>query len=110
MEERFDEIWNKFVKIYPQLKSFERPRVVFNGRLRKTAGRAIYMDNKVELSKKLYEENTEAFWADTIPHEFAHIVTHLIWGCENVTHHGKEWKSVMKAYGIEPKIYHDFVC
>ncbi len=109
MQERFDAIWRRFCMLYPEIKKFEQPKVVFNGRLKSTADRAIYMANTIELSKKLFAENEQEFWFQTIPHEFAHIVTHLIWGCENVTHHGPQWKSVMIAYGLKPDIYHNYI-
>jgi SprT protein len=42
--------------------------------------------------------------AATVPHEVAHYVTDLLYGLRNVRPHGREWKSVMKALGAEPRV------
>lgn len=107
MQERLDAIWKRFCMLYPKLDKFQQPTVVFNNRLKATAGRCYYDDNIIELSTSLYKKYELEFWIDTIPHEFAHQVTHNIFG-NTKQHHGPEWKSVMLAYGIEPRTYHNY--
>lgn len=39
----------------------------------------------------------------TVPHEVAHYITDRLYGLANVLPHGKEWQSVMRALGAEPR-------
>lgn len=39
----------------------------------------------------------------TVPHEVAHYITDRVWGMKHVRPHGKEWRSVMQAFGLEPR-------
>jgi len=49
----------------------------------------------------------EAFTAETVPHEVAHVVTEQLFG--KVKPHGNEWRSVMAHFGIpEAERCHDF--
>lgn len=41
--------------------------------------------------------------AETVPHEVAHYVTDRLYGLRSVRPHGKEWASVMRGFGVEPK-------
>ena len=50
-------------------------------------------------------KNTEDFLNDTVPHEVAHLVTHLIYGY--VSAHGPEWKYVMIRLGKQPNRCHN---
>jgi len=49
---------------------------------------------------KYYQHSLE----QTVPHEVAHYVTDCLWPTQRVKPHGKEWKSVMEALGVEPKV------
>jgi SprT protein len=56
----------------------------------------------------LATQQPEAFIAETVPHEVAHLVTHVCHG--RVPPHGTEWRRVMAWFGIdEPSRCHDFV-
>jgi SprT protein len=44
----------------------------------------------------------------TVPHEVAHYVTDCMWPFRRVRPHGKEWRSVMEAFGVEPKVTGNF--
>jgi SprT protein len=49
----------------------------------------------------------EAFIAETVPHEVAHVVTSVCHG--RVRPHGREWQRVMQWFGIDqPRRCHDF--
>jgi SprT protein len=39
----------------------------------------------------------------TVPHEVAHYITDRLFGLAQVRPHGKEWRSVMLALGVEPR-------
>lgn len=55
----------------------------------------------------LAEHQPDAFLAETVPHEVAHVVTHLCHG--RVRPHGPEWQRVMRWFGIaQPRRCHDF--
>ncbi|MFW2372267.1 MAG: SprT-like domain-containing protein [Gammaproteobacteria bacterium] len=40
----------------------------------------------------------------TIPHEVAHYVTDVLYGLNNIKPHGIEWQSVMRDFGVEPRV------
>lgn len=44
----------------------------------------------------------------TVPHEVAHYITDCLWPFRRVKPHGKEWRSVMEAFGVEPKVTGNF--
>lgn len=44
----------------------------------------------------------------TIPHEVAHYITDCLHPFRRVKPHGEEWRSVMRAFGVEPKVTGDF--
>ena len=49
---------------------------------------------------KYFEDSLE----NTIPHEVAHYVSHVLFGINKILPHGKEWKSIMHALGAEPRV------
>ena len=75
---------------YPDF-DFSDITVKMNGRLTSTAGRAWLSDAVVEFSTSLYAANSEAFLADTVPHEVAHIVAFRAFGSRG---HDNFWKAV----------------
>jgi len=44
----------------------------------------------------------------TVPHEVAHYITDCLWPFRRVKPHGKEWRLVMEAFGVEPKVTGSF--
>lgn len=69
------------------------------------AGRAHLQNNHVQLNAVLLVENLEHFIADTIPHEVAHLVTHVKHK-GRADNHGAEWQAVMRAFGLKPTRCH----
>ncbi len=65
----------------------------------RTAGRARYIDNSIKYSPTLYKENESVFIARTVPHEIAHLITHLVFPHAKQAH-GPEWRSVMQKLGV----------
>ena len=39
---------------------------------------------------------------DTVPHEVAHYITEQLYGVRSVRPHGEQWKSVMRAFDVQP--------
>lgn len=73
------------------------------GMYRRT-GRDRYIRYNPWLFAKYYQHSIE----QTIPHEVAHYITDCLWTIRRVKPHGKEWRSVMQAFGVEPKVTGDF--
>lgn len=96
-----DKAWLLFCRIYPQVGKM--PKIIFNNRLKTTAGRCDYAARVVDLSPSLMRENVKEFCNTIIPHELAHQVAFDVYGD---TGHGPDWKSVMVVYGIEPARCH----
>lgn len=77
-------------------------------------------DWTIRLNLILCFENEEHFIKQTVGHEVAHLVNHVVHGftkqveengkmvTKKVRSHGKEWRSVMTELGLEPKIYHTY--
>lgn len=42
--------------------------------------------------------------ARTVPHEVAHYITDLLYGLRNIRPHGREWRTVMRAFAAEPAV------
>lgn len=52
-------------------------------------------------------QQPEVFVAETVPHEVAHLVTHICHG--KVLPHGREWRGVMRWFGFDaPQRCHTF--
>ena len=48
---------------------------------------------------KYWRENL----ADTVPHEVAHYVSDVLFDSRYIKPHGREWQSIMRFFGVEPK-------
>ncbi len=73
------------------------------------AGYAKLNQNQIYLNQRLYEEHEAYFLTQVIPHEIAHLLTHILYG--KVKPHGKEWQSIMQhVFGLEPKVTHQLAC
>jgi len=76
-----------------------------------SAGVATPSLNKLGFNEVLLTDNEADFMSDTIPHEVAHLVCHALHGWikttqGGVSHHGKEWKAIMLAFGCVPSRCH----
>lgn len=100
------QVWARFVVLYPELSRFPQPAAKLNNRLKSTAGRCFFESNRLDFSTVLLSEFPKEFALDTIPHECAHQVA---WNLFKDPGHGKAWKTVMRAYGIDPVRCHNYL-
>lgn len=77
-------------------KKFEF-KVVFNPKLRSSAGRANRLNNTVEINPHMLRANPTSF-ADTLIHEICHLLTR--------DRHGKDWQGAMMLFGFPPQRFH----
>lgn len=75
--------------------------IVWNRRMRSTAGRAFLNHAKVELNPRLLELGEEALIhvRQTLLHELAHLLAHQRYGY-GISAHGAEWKQACSDMGI----------
>ena len=78
-------------------------KIVWNGRLRTSGGRALLHRQQVELNPRLIAQNSQYFGTVLI-HELAHLVASARYG--RVKPHGKEWQQLMIAAGENPMVRH----
>jgi len=71
------------------------------------AGQARYRDGRIRLNRELLMRYPDDFIGQTIPHEFAHLVTHRLYGSK-VRPHGKEWRQVVERLGGKPERTHRY--
>lgn len=76
-----------------------------NSRLTSTAGRAFYDRGYMDFSTSLYEANREEFLLDTVPHEFAHMVSYRVYGTRG---HDRNWRFVVEQLGGVANRCHSF--
>lgn len=74
--------------------------VTFRTDMKRVAGLAYYKTKKIELNQQLFLENTEEFFTRTIPHEAAHLITHILFPRAKQAH-GPEWRNVMNRLNVE---------
>ena len=102
-----DNAWARFVVLYPQLAQFKKPKILFNNRIYRTAGRCFVEYNTIEISSKLYRvlDNRDEIINTIIPHEIAHQVDYNLYGEPN-RWHGKTWQDIMVSFGLPANPYH----
>ena len=76
----------------------------------KSAGQLRMAEGKtwqIRYNLALLTREPEAFLAQTIPHEVAHLVAFAIHG-RGIRPHGEEWQAMMRHFGVEPRRCHSF--
>jgi SprT protein len=102
-----DSYVEKAKKSWPnKLRDWNKPFWCFNLN-NTTAGLAFYIANKIHLNHRLFLQNKQDFFSQTIPHEVAHLVAFRVFG-ESAMGHGPEWKSVMRVFGVAPERCHNY--
>ena len=74
-------------------------RIVWNSRMRSTAGRALWPEGLIELNPALKEIGVEEV-ERTLLHELAHLVAFERAGRRRIAPHGGEWKQACAELGI----------
>lgn len=85
---------------------YELPTVTYELRGR-TAGYAWYQENRIDLNAQLLIKYTEDMVNDTVPHEYAHLVSYQRYGNKG-TGHGHYWQGVMWQLGLKPTRCHQY--
>ena len=99
-----DITWAKYRHAHPKLRK-DRPKIVYNKRLKTTAGRAFLDKNYIDLSNDLIWQQGETILKWAIEHEFGHFVASEIFGEDG---HGPDFKRVMLSIGGDPSTFHTF--
>ena len=73
------------------------------GQVRQAPGRVW----QVRYNVVLLAREPEAFLAQTVPHECAHLVAFALFG-RGIRPHGQEWQGIMRYFGAEPRRCHSF--
>ena len=76
-----------------------RVSVVWNRRMRTTAGRAFWPEGKIEMNPKLEEVAPDEI-RQTMLHELAHLVAYERAGRRRISAHGAEWRQACADLGI----------
>lgn len=75
-----------------------------------TAGQVQYKKNNEFIIRYnptlLVNGEYKDFLEETVPHEVAHVITHIVYG--KVKPHGSEWKRIMRSFGKNPQTYHNY--
>lgn len=95
--------------------SLRRPTVKFTLRGR-VAGQANPLTHALNFNMVLLNENTVTFIAQTVPHEVAHLVDHIVNdGVNTISRigkrrrpHGCGWKSIMRLLSADPSRCHTY--
>jgi len=87
------------------------PQVAIRFDLRgKAAGMLVQRSGRPPLIRYnpiLLRQNRQAFLAQTLPHEAAHLVARTLYG-PGIRPHGEEWRAVMAFFGAPARRCHDF--
>ena len=73
----------------------------------RAAGQARYRNDHIRLNRGLLERYPDDFITQTLPHEFAHLVTYHLHG-PRVRPHGPEWRRVVTLLGGKPDRTHQY--
>ena len=76
----------------------------WNRRMSATLGRAIYDDNHLQFSTKLWAEVTPDRRRETVIHEGCHLAANELFDHRE---HGEPWKRLMQICSVEPRECHD---
>ena len=71
------------------------------------AGKAYLQRWHLQFNATLLRANQEHYLLQTVGHEVAHLVVRALYGAA-VKPHGTEWKTVMRAFGLETHATHSY--
>jgi SprT protein len=76
----------------------------WNPRLRTTAGRAFWNENRIELNPNLLQDHAHSVH-EVLVHEAAHLAAFLLHG-PRIRPHGREWRQLVRQAGHRPAACH----
>jgi SprT protein len=77
----------------------DRLSVVWNRRMRSTAGRAFWPEGRIELNPRLLDFAPDEV-RNTMLHELAHLLAYAKAGRRRIKAHGVEWRQACRELGI----------
>ncbi|BDY03398.1 SprT family zinc-dependent metalloprotease [Ferrimonas sp. YFM] len=87
-------------------QTFPRPQISLKLR-GQSAGAAHLQENRLRFNPVLLAENPDAFLAEVVPHEVAHLLAWQLHG--RVRPHGPEWQVLMsRVFDCAPRARHSF--
>lgn len=88
-----DETYDKIFDVRLQMKNIGKNRL----------GYCRYKDSLicVNYTHSVHKKMSE--FIDTILHELAHHIAHVIYGAQNIKPHGKEWQDICTIIGANPQ-------
>src|SRR5690606_25464272 len=87
---------------------FEIPKLSFDIRGARVAGRANYADNLIKINPSFLIEHPEEMLNRTIGHECVHLICHKLYPNAKQAH-GPEWKYLMRSLGLPDTRCHSMV-
>ncbi len=96
----------EFFATWGLLDRLAHVEVIWNRRLRTTAGRALPKRLQIQLNPRLLAR-VPAQLDEVLAHEAAHLATALVHGV-GVPPHGPQWADFMAQLGLPPRTTHDF--
>lgn len=88
-------------------RRFERPAVTLDLRGQR-AGVAYLNRNLLRFNGQMYHDHQQEFLDQTVPHEVAHLIAHVVYG-PRIRPHGREWQALMTdLYGLPATRCHNF--
>ena len=91
----------------PKLTLRQAPSMTFY-RGRSDAGRALQLEQRIEINEDLLERYPDAMLEETIAHELAHLLVYRLFG-RRASAHGQEWQAIMHQwFRVEPQRTHNF--
>ncbi len=90
-----------------KVKLRQLPHLAFY-RGRSDAGRALLLEERIEINEDLLERYPDAMLEETIAHELAHLLVYRLFG-RRASAHGQEWQAIMRQwFQVEPQRTHNF--
>jgi len=88
-------------------RPFPRPTVTLDLRGQR-AGVAYLNRNLLRFNAQMYRDHGDEFLRETVPHEVAHLLAHVLHG-SRIRPHGPEWQRLMTGlFKLPPKRCHDY--
>lgn len=66
-----------------------------------TAAYALFDSQELDFNLQLGIQNRELYETEIVGHEFVHLLADEVYEHQ---HHGKEWKELMREFGLDPKL------